>query len=379
MAEQVSEPKEALPRFATAPAQPAASVTMPVREPELTTVSASAYGPGRPPAPRYSESYVASEPPAPMPPPREKPEATDPAVRARLMGMFYGTPTVERTEEQLEPEGPETPELVVEGIADYESVQREREVLEYVGLKQRRELWNEVLRLYRTVPDVLCTDENLAHALRLLQEAQYIMLESPRQFNIAKYNAGQVRSIVTRRLNTSRWANTYGWVAFVYETLWIMVLILAVLLFPVMVNQIGGAPEGVQGFDPVVLSVLWNTMAWGGLGGVIGALYSLYWHVAKVRDFDKQYMMWYIVQPVIGVLLGGLVHLLLGSGLMAALGQTVSASEVDLSTFPYAVACIAGFRQRFILEIIDRIIQLLTPPPSEGRRPAVETASEETR
>jgi hypothetical protein len=27
------------------------------------------------------------------------------------------------------------------------------------------------------------------------------------------------------------------------------------------------------------------------------------------------------------------------------------------------VACIAGFRQRFILEMIDRIIQTITPSP----------------
>ncbi len=109
---------------------------------------------------------------------------------------------------------------------------------------------------------------------------------------------------------------------------------------------------------------------------MIGAFYSLYWHVAKVKDFDKQYMMWYIVQPVVGLLLGALVHLLIGSGFISARGETASGAEVALSLFPYAVACIAGFRQRFILEMIDRIIQLITPSP-EPRQPAEETASEE--
>ena len=115
---------------------------------------------------------------------------------------------------------------------------------------------------------------------------------------------------------------------------------------------------------------------WGGLGGVIGALYSLYWHVAKVRDFDKQYTMWYIVQPVIGLLLGALVYLLIGPGVLTARG-VMESETVALSFFPYAVACIAGFRQRFVLEMIDRVIQVITPSPLPEQKPDEATAEEE--
>ena len=30
----------------------------------------------------------------------------------------------------------------------------------------------------------------------------------------------------------------------------------------------------------------WSTMLWGGIGGIVGALYSLHWHVAELQDFD---------------------------------------------------------------------------------------------
>jgi len=377
---------EDLPPLATTPAQPAATSATPAASAKPVASAslkpASAKGPETPPAPMYTDAYAAPEPTAPLPPPREKPEATDPVVRAKLMGMLYSTPTVKPTDEQLAPEGPETPEFLVQEVAAYETGQpsrtrEEHEVLEYVGLKQRQDLWREINELYRIVPDVLCTDANQPRALLLLQEAQDLLLEKPRQFDVARYKVGQARSIVNRRLNTSKWANTYGWGAFAYETLWIAILVLAILFSQSIVTYILGLTQGEQAISQEMLLALWTTMAWGGLGGVIGAFYSLYWHAAKVQDFDKQYMMWYIVQPIIGLLIGGLVHLFIGSGFIVARGETASGSETAISLFPYAVAAIAGFRQRFILEIIDRMIQLLTPAPQESQSQPQEPEIEE--
>jgi H+/Cl- antiporter ClcA len=99
---------------------------------------------------------------------------------------------------------------------------------------------------------------------------------------------------------------------------------------------------------------------WGSVGGVLGALYSLYWHAAHKRDFHKQYLMWYIVQPVNGLVIGGFVYLIVGAGLLMAVGQTPSGQPTVLNLFPYAVSCVVGFRQRFVLEIVDRFIQFLT-------------------
>ena len=116
---------------------------------------------------------------------------------------------------------------------------------------------------------------------------------------------------------------------------------------------------------------------WGGVGGVVGAFYSLYWHVAQVRDFDKQYSMWYIVQPVMGMLLGALVHLLIGAGFLTMQAGASAEGQLVASFFRYAVACIAGFRQQFILEIIDRVIQVITPKPQEKESAEKETPEEE--
>jgi hypothetical protein len=300
-------------------------------------------------------------------------------MRAKLGGLLYEKATVKPSDEDLEPDGPEAPEMVIEEIEGYEVGQpsrsrREPEILAYIGRAQRGALWDETLELYQAVPMDLSGDPSQGRALRLLQEAQDILLEKPRQFDVAKFKVGQVQSLISWRRNVRRWSSTYGWGIFIYEVVWIVALVLGFVASESTVGLFTNVTGGVTGIDS--LSRLWRTMMWGGLGGVIGAYYSLYWHVAKVRDFDKQYTMWYIVQPVIGLLLGALVHLLIGSGFLTAQGVNQEDQRVTVSLFPYAVACIAGFRQRFILEMIDRVIQVITPSPQPESMPVEETVIE---
>jgi hypothetical protein len=216
------------------------------------------------------------------------------------------------------------------------------------------------------VPKVLVNDELQDEALQLLQGAQDILMEKPRQFDVAQYKVGQVQSILTRRRQTVRWTNTYGWLTFLYEGIWVFVLAVAVFYAPTIVASITvtfGAAESL-----ISVEQLWNTASWGGIGGVLGALYSLYWHAAKVKDFDKQYLMWYVVQPVIGLIIGAALHVIVGAGFLTLIGEPAVTQGTPLRLFPYALAVVAAFRQRFILELVDRVIQFVTGTGDLDRR-----------
>ena len=162
-------------------------------------------------------------------------------------------------------------------------------------------------------------------------------------------------------------------------------LLLASLVFDHSLAAFVANVTGMTFADMASLSMehifpLWNTMAWGGIGGVVGSLYSLYWHAAVEQDFDKQYLMWYIVQPVMGIILGGIVYLILAAGFvsvqaLAAQGPTVTETMANpaVKAFHSVVACVAGFRQRFVFEMLDRIVQVLTPrPKTKAEREAEE-------
>ena len=333
-----------------------------------------------PPAPEYRQvEEPAPELPAPLPPPREKTGAFgEPGMMAGSGPLYDTNGPAGGALDLAEPLAPTAELRELPGYEEGEPsrTRAEQEVIDYVGPRRRQELWAEIDELYGEVPAVLCTDEKQADALELLQQAQNILMEKPRQFDVARYKVGQVQSLITRRVNTVRWTNTYGWGMLAYEMLWFVGLSLAILYAPLVARTIEGLTG--QGTSFITVSELWSTAAWGGIGGMLGALYSLYWHAAKIKDFDKQYVMWYVVQPVIGVVIGGLVYVIIGAGFFAALGQATAGGPTILSLFPYAVASIAAFRQRFILEIVDRIIQFLTSPMgrNDGQRQAEESTPE---
>ena len=308
--------------------------------------------------------------------PALEPETSPSTILAAAVGSTAAVPSPD----PFEPDGPRSTPLDLRELGQVDQGQHSRvrdedEVLAYVGDEQRQLLWKEIVSLYDEVPKVLINDELQDEALQLLQGAQDILMERPRQFDVAQYKIGQVESILTRRKQTVRWTNTYGWLTFLYEAAWVVVLAVAIFCAPAIVASITatfGAAESL-----ISVEQLWNTAAWGGVGGVLGALYSLYWHAAKVKDFDKQYLMWYVVQPVIGLIIGAALHVIIGAGFLTLVGEPAIEQGTPLRLFPYALAVIAAFRQRFILEVVDRVIQFVTRTGDLGKGKGGGTAEQE--
>jgi hypothetical protein len=268
----------------------------------------------------------------------------------------------------------------------------ERTVLGRVGEERQNNLLNEIDSLFVEAAQVLSVDKGLEEALSLLREARDISIERPRQFDQAEYCVAKVRAMLERKQNISRWSLIYGYPVLLYEIVFFL-LLLGSLLFDHSLAVFIANATGMTFSDMASLSMehifpYWNTMAWGGIGGVVGSLYSLYWHAAVEQDFDKQYLMWYIVQPVMGVILGGIVYLIIASGFISVqvlAGQATTFDEATqtmanpaVKAFHSVVACVAGFRQRFVYEMLDRVVQVLTPrPKTKAEREAEEAKAGE--
>jgi len=246
-----------------------------------------------------------------------------------------------------------------------------------LGEERQRALVEKIDALVMEAAQILSVDKGLEQALTLLREARDISIETPRQFDQAEYRVAKVRAMLERKKNSGRWSVIYGYPVLLYDLAWFL-LLLGSLLFDHSLAVFIANITGTTFADLASLSMehifpLWNTMAWGGIGGVVGSLYSLYWHAAVEQDFDRQYLMWYIVQPIMGVILGGIVYLIIAAGfisiqVLAAQAPTVGEAAQAMSnpavkSFHSVVACVAGFRQRFVYEMLDRVVQVLTPQP----------------
>ncbi len=226
--------------------------------------------------------------------------------------------------------------------------------------KQIDDLYKQVATEFSSPP------EKAERALSLLREARQVLLETPEEYVAAEYRTMQVRAMLDRVRESRKQSGFYGPRILAYETVW-LVFLLAGLIFAApfagWLTRI--AQTGVVN-EQAMLSIypIFNTMIWGGIGGVVGALYSLWWHISEQQDFDRHYLTWYLVQPLLGLVLGGIVYLLMAGGFLLL---QVNLQDPNASTaarlLPYLTAVLAGFRQNFVYEQFNRLIALFAPAP----------------
>ncbi len=243
-------------------------------------------------------------------------------------------------------------------------------ILKYIGPERRKQLDEEIMDMYNVVADELSDNkEDVGFALKTLREAQDIIIEDPSQYDEALYRVSVVRTMLVRKQNLRRWSYTWGMFVFFYALVWLVVFVAGIY-------YVDPAPdsEGLSAGAAAIRSA-WLSCLAGGIGGVIAILYSLSWRVAIKHEFDRQYIMKYLVQPVMGFVLGAVIFFITSAGFLAFNTADISTGESAFLGGPTLVALtlllgfIAGFRQRVVYYLIDRIVQKISPEASSGKGP----------
>jgi hypothetical protein len=121
---------------------------------------------------------------------------------------------------------------------------------------------------------------------------------------------------------------------------------------------VGHLGEVIVGKGTATENLAW-TILLGGLGGVTGALYGLWTHVARDRDYDPDFALWYYSNPLMGLLLGGLAYILAQVGVLAISGgATVTPSPYTTWMLAFAV----GFQQNLAFSLLNTILNRIIPP-----------------
>ncbi len=143
---------------------------------------------------------------------------------------------------------------------------------------------------------------------------------------------------------------------------WLLVLLLGLIFAGPLTTLITGSDRAP---GPALLNVylIINTMIWGGASAALwGALlHALVAHLAS-RTSTVTIWMWHMVQPLMGLVLGGIIFLIMAGGfLIINVNLTDDTASTGARPLPYLAAVLAGFRQNFIYEQFDRLIALFTP------------------
>ena len=115
------------------------------------------------------------------------------------------------------------------------------------------------------------------------------------------------------------------------------------------------------------LLVLLRSLGWGMVGGVFGALSNLPRFV-QFREYDPAYNMNYFAHPLIGLLIGAALFVISQAGILA--GNIVIGNFQAGPIFLYVFALLAGFKQEYVIEFFDNVMQaiLRKPQPPSGMK-----------
>jgi hypothetical protein len=277
-----------------------------------------------------------------------------------------------------------SPDIVLrEGVTLTE--QQAQEILSKLRRRDLNALDREVDALYEKAATLLSGDRQEATvAFDILRRVRLILLKEPEQYATAEYLVNQVRARINQIEQSLAGGRAYGPRIFAYQTIWMVILSALALTttvngtsFSAWVAYFLGVPMNSEQLNWAVLFI--STLAWGGIGGVTSALWSLYHHVSVARDYDPVENLWYYSQPVLGMVLGGIVFLVMGAGFLVV-QVDLAAQEAALGArmLPAAIAVVAGFRQNMVLDLIERIISVILPS-RQSDSSSLQSAGEQPR
>ena len=247
-----------------------------------------------------------------------------------------------------------------------------REIMQRLHKGDLTALDKEVDDLYEKASHLLSGNRREATvAFEILRRARLMLLKDPEQFAQMEYLVRQVRARINQIEQSVEAGKRNAPRIFTYEVVWLIFLAVFALVTTVGGTTFSAWVAYLLGVTPDSERLNWavlflSTLAWGGIGGVTSALWSLYYHISIQRDYDPVENLWYYSQPVLGMVLGGIVFLIMGAGFLIV--------QVDLSgpdaalgarLLPAAIAVIVGFRQTVVLDLIERAIALIAPPKSD--------------
>lgn len=216
-----------------------------------------------------------------------------------------------------------------------------------------KSLWMRSSAAQELIVKVISSKTQAGLLLDKIQIARNLVMEHREKFDEADRLVADVEHAIQGRVKVLTGSRKVAPWLFVYELVWLLILgwlTFGISYFPSVLPATGA---GI-----VNISQLLTSLCWGGMGGVVGAMFALWKHVAVDQDFDSQYSMWYITNPVMGIALGGFVFLVIQAGFLSLTASASGGDAIQSALVIYVLAWVSGFKQNVVYEIVRRILDV---------------------
>ncbi|MDW8297908.1 MAG: hypothetical protein RML95_01090 [Anaerolineae bacterium] len=240
----------------------------------------------------------------------------------------------------------------------------------YIKEEDLTDLWAKIAELQeRVVSSVRADRTNTDAYQRDLLYARTLLLESDANFEEAYQVYYLVKADLEREARVAADIRRYRLPLVLYHLIWLVLTILAI-----------GLDERFRALIPESISIM--KLAWLPiLSGVFGALFNgmmaIHEHTTVRRDFDPMHITWYLINPIIGGMLGLVVFILfvVSASTFTANLITRPENELQSSLVIWLLAFIVGWQQNIVIQLLNRFLKSLTPTQPTARPTASEITS----
>lgn len=192
-----------------------------------------------------------------------------------------------------------------------------------------------------------------------LRNARNLLLNGKDKFEEAQQEMVQVDFRFTR-IRKIEWFEKppliFGWLIFVT-----LALVVAAVWGVGLLGGLETVLQRMSGTEATASTLALIIAIWaGGLGGVTVGFYSLWRHVAQLKDYDPEFALWYYVNPIMGLLLGVLVFMFSNANLV----------QFTTNWAVFLLAYAVGFQQQLVFGLLNGIVQRLLPSKSKAETEA---------
>ncbi len=227
---------------------------------------------------------------------------------------------------------------------------------QFITPQRLRDLWNQIDALQEDVIQHVRADRSLTDAYQQdLLYASTLLLNSPANYDEAREIVYRIRGDLNRERRVDRDIRHTRPTILIYYGVWLAITLIAFALDPQFRRLMpDNLPILKLALPPILFSVL---------GALFNGVMAINEHTTLRRDFDPLYLTWYILNPLLGGLLGLVVFIffvVMGTSFTPNLMTDQSLANAQTPWAIWLLAFIVGWQQNTAVKLLNGFLKIVS-------------------
>lgn len=222
----------------------------------------------------------------------------------------------------------------------------------FVTSQRLRELWNQIEALQEEVIQNVRADRSATDAYQQdLLYASSLLMQKPANYDDARQIMYRVRADLKREQRVAEDIRIYRPRLYIYSIVW-LIGVLVLIGFDKRFRDL--MPDELP-----ILNLAYMPILFGTFGALCNGIMALHQHTTIKRDFDPVHVGWYIINPLIGGLLGLIVFIffvVVGSSFTPTLMTDTSFANSQSPAVIWLLGFIVGWQQNILFRLLNRFL-----------------------